>query len=137
MANKSVNISSSLLKFTFTDADGDVVAYFRMNPADVRIAERAQEVEKYFDEKAKIANDQYSTEDVIKTDKEIADKIDYILGYKASETLFGFMSATSLMDDGKIFAALVLDTIAENIKEEVNKRNEKFAALSKYTANYE
>lgn len=137
MANKSVNISSSLLKFTFTDADGDVVAYFRMNPADIRIAERAQEVEKYFDEKAKIANDQYSTEDVIKTDKEIADKIDYILGYKASETLFGFMSATSLMDDGKIFAALVLDTIAENIKEEVNKRNEKFAALSKYTADYE
>ena len=49
VVNKSV--SSSLLKFTFRDDEGGVVAFFRMNPADIKLVQRCQEVSAYFEER--------------------------------------------------------------------------------------
>ena len=137
MENRNVNIGSSLTKYTFTDADGEVVAYFRMNPTDIRIAERANETVQYFREKQEEAKNAPDINDMIRYDKELAEKVNYILGYDASATLFGFMSATSVLDDGRIFAALVLETIANNLESDIKKRFEKLKAVEKYTAKYQ
>lgn len=137
MAEKNINIGSSLTKFTFTDESGEVVAHFRMNPADIRVAERAGEVAAYFKEKAGKINGSTAAEVLAQYDKEMSNKLNYLLGYDASATLFGFMSATTVMADGRFFATVVLETIAQNLSEELKKRFEKFKAVSKYTAKYE
>ena len=49
MAAINTGSGSSLLKFTFTDDDGEVLASFRMNPADVKRAQRCKEVAEYFE----------------------------------------------------------------------------------------
>lgn len=135
--SKNVNIESGLTKYTFSDASGEVVAYFRMNPTDIRLAQRADKAVEFLQNMAQTVKEQPTTEDLLEYDKQLTDQINFILGYDAAATLFGFMSATTVMGDGKIFAALVLETIAENLKADLESRFEKFKALSKYTAKYE
>lgn len=137
MAEKSINIGSSFTKFTFTDENGEVVAYFRMNPADIRIAERAGEVAAYLKENAANITGKSAAEMMTKYDKVITEKVNYMLGYDASKTLFSTMSATAVMSDGRFFASVVMDTIAQNLSDELKRRFEKFKAVSKYTAKYE
>lgn len=133
---KNVNIGS-VAKFTFSDSDGNVVAYFRMNPADVNVADRAGEIAAYFRENAEKFMGKPGANVLSQYDKELSEKMNYLLGYDASKTLFGFMSPTSVLEDGKLFITLVMETISANIGEEIRKRYEKFAAVRKYTAKYE
>lgn len=135
--NKDVNIGSSLVKFTFSDADGNVVAHFRMNPADINVATRSGEVAKYFKDNAERFTGTSGADILAQYDRELSEKMNYLLGYDASETLFGFMSPTSVLDDGRMFITLVMETISANVGEAIRTRYEKFAAVRKYTAKYE
>lgn len=137
MSTTNINIGNSLAKFTFTDESGDVVAHFRMNPADIRVAQRAGEVANYFREQAQNINGNTAADVLAEYDKVLSEKLNYLLGYDASATLFSFMSATTVMSDGRFFATVILDTIAQNLSEEMKKRFEKFKAVEKYTAKYE
>ena len=133
---KNVNIGS-VAKFTFSDSDGNVVAYFRMNPADVNVADRAGKVAAYFRDNAEKFSGNQGADVLSQYDKELSEKMNYLLGYDASVTLFGFMSPTSVLEDGKMFITVVMETISANIGDEIRKRYEKFAAVRKYTAKYE
>lgn len=137
MAEKSINIGSSFTKFTFTDETGEVVAHFRMNPADIRIAERAGEVAAFLKANSGNITGETATDVLSQYEKVITEKMDYLLGYDASKTLFSTMSATAIMDDGRFFATVIMDTIAQNLSEEMKRRFEKFKAVNKYTAKYE
>lgn len=139
MANTiNKNINSGLLKFTFTDSDGDVFSYFKMNPADVKLAARCAEVSEYFDKKAEEAGGFASVGDLAKYSDELSEKLDYLLGYPASETLFGeLMSPVTILPNGDIFAFVVLETIGEAVGTEIKKRKQKMQkAASKYTDKY-
>lgn len=139
MANTiNKNINSGLLKFTFTDSDGDVFAYFKMNPADVKLAARCEEVSDFFNKKSEIASANPTVEEMAKYSDELTEKIDYLLGYKASETLFGsLMSPITVLPNGDIFAFVVLETIADAVGTEIRKRKQKMhKAASKYTEKY-
>lgn len=137
MAEKSINIGSSFTKFTFTDENGEVVAYFRMNPADIRIAERAGEVAEFLKANSGNITGETAKDVLSQYGKVITEKLNYLLGYDASKTLFSTMSATAIMEDGRFFATVVMDTIAQNLNEEMKRRFEKFKAVNKYTAKYE
>ena len=98
-------------------------SYFRMNPADARLAVRCSEVSDFFDKREKEASSFATAEDLAKYSDELAEKIDYILGYKASETLFGeLMSPVTILPNGDIFAFVVLETIGEAVGTEIKKR---------------
>lgn len=132
------NLGSSVLKFTFTDSDGDVVASFRLNPADVRLAGRIQEAAKFFAQAAKEAPEKATADDILKFNNAVEDKICYVLGYDARQSLFGFMSATTVLEDGEIFAKKILDKIEKAVVQEIQKRKETLmAAVRKHTAKYE
>ncbi len=139
MANTiNKNINSGLLKFTFTDNDGEVFAYFKMNPADINLAARCGEVSEFFNKRASEASKNPTVEEMTQYGAEFTEKLDYLLGYKASETLFsGLMSPLTLMPDGNLFAFVVLETIVEAIEPEIKKRKQKMQkAMSKYTDKY-
>ena len=132
------NLGSSVLKFTFTDSDGDVVASFRLNPADVRLVGRIQEAAKFFAQAAKEAPEKATAEDILMFNNAVEDKICDVLGYDARQSLFGFMSATTVLEDGEIFAKKILDKIEKAVVQEIQKRKETLmAAVRKHTAKYE
>ena len=137
MAAINTSVGSSLLKFTFSDADGEVVASFRMNPADIKLAQRCQEVLRYFENLHEKTPESATLEDAVKANDEIEEKICYLLGYDARQSLFGMISATSIMDDGNMFAVTVMDAITEAVGKEIQKRKQSMAAaVAKHTAKY-
>ena len=132
------NLGSSILKFTFTDEDGDVVASFRLNPTDVRLAGRIQEAASFFAQMAKEAPADATVDDVLKYNNAVEDKICYVLGYDAKNSLFGFMSATTILEDGEMFAKKILDKIEAAVLPEIRKRKAALmAGVKKHTAKYE
>ena len=138
MAVINSGIGSSFLKFTFTDGDGDVVASFRMNPADVKLVQRCQEVSEYFNELRDNTPETATLEDALKMNAEMESKICYLLGYDATETLFGLISATSVMADGNMFIVHVMNKIVEAVGPEIRKRKQSMEkAVAKHTAKYQ
>ncbi len=132
----TMKISTGVLKFTFTDEDDRVFSSFRMNPADPNVAYRCQEVAAYF---ANLKGEKYSTlDEIVAYDKQLTEKISYILGYDAKQEIFGEVSATTVLPSGELFAIVVLDAIADAAKPEIEKRKAAMAkAAAKYTDKYE
>lgn len=138
MASVNINIGSSLMTFNFRDADDIVVASFKMNPADVKLAKRCEEVADYFGKLRDDVTEQNTLEDAVKLNDEIEGKFCHLLGYDARASLFGMISATSIMADGTMFAVNVMNVIIKNVAPEVQKRAEAMAAaVEKHTAKYE
>lgn len=131
------SLSSSFQKYQFTD-DGEVIASFRMNPADIKLAKRLQDVGAYFEDLGDKFPVNATLEDAVKFNDSIEEKICEILGYDARASLFGLISATSIMADGNMFVLHVLDVIKEHAFPEIKKRNQAMAAaVAKHTAKYE
>lgn len=134
----NTNLGSSILKFQFTDDDGKVVASFRLNPADVRLAGRVQEAANLFRKAAQSAPEQATVADILKYNNNVEEEICRVLGYDAHQELFGFMSATTILEDGEMFAQKILDMISEAVLPEIQKRKAALAAaVKKHTAKYE
>lgn len=136
---KTINagIGSALLKFTFTDNDGDVIAHFRLNPTDVKLATRCEEVTAFFSETENNLPEKATLQDIAKYCDVVEGKICYLLGYDARADLFGTISATTIMEDGDMFALVVLTKIIEAVEPEIRKRkNNMQAAMARHTAKY-
>lgn len=135
--NINVKINTGIIKFTFSDEEGDILAHFRMNPTDVNLFKRLEEVSGYFESRKNKAPTLVSVEDLVKYNKELEEKIDYLLGYNASESLFDNITATTITSDGEIFGILVFEIISEKARPEMQKRKQKMiAAADKYTEKY-
>lgn len=134
----NTTLDDGLLTFTFTNKDGEVFSSFRMNPADVRLARRCEEVVQYFDERKNHAEERVTVADVVKYNDEIEEKINYLLGYDATESLFRApITATTIFPNGDIFAFVVLDTIAKAVRPELAKRKKKIQeGLEKYAGDF-
>lgn len=136
MSNINTALGGALQKFTFTDNEGEVIASFRLNPTDIRLAARLQEAAKYFEESAPQIAEEPAVADMLKLNNELEEKICYILGYDARESLFGLLSATTILPDGEIFCFKVVDAIANAVAPEVEKRQKAMQKVRKYTEKY-
>ena len=138
MAAINKSVSSSLLKFTFSDEEGEVVASFRMIPADIKLVQRCQEVSAFFEDLRDKTPDNATLEEAAQFNDEMETKICYLLGYDAKQSLFGLLSATSIMGDGNLFVVHVMDQILKAVGPEIKKRQQAMAkAVSKHTAKYQ
>ena len=127
MSNKNFSINTGLQRYTFTDADtGEVFASFTLNPTSVQLAKRCEEVAAYFEaRKDEIASASNSIAACSQYDAEIAEKINYLLGYDADKTLFANgLTPTTITPDGDIFASIVLEKVFDAIQPELNRRAE-------------
>ena len=138
MVNTQKVIDANIQTYTFTDDDGDVVASFRLNPADIRIPGRVLEAAEHFRNMAQKIPEKVTIEDYVQLNNEWEEKICYVLGYDAKESLFGFMSATTKLRSGQSFGNVVMEKISEAVAEEYHKRREALmAAVRKHTEKYE
>lgn len=136
MGNVATKVSLGRMTFTFTDENDEVFSSFRMNPTDVNLAKRCEEVvAKYSNREDKALT---TVSEVTAYGAELEEQICYILGYDARETAFGEVPALTLLPDGKLFGLLVLETIEEKVKPVIAERAKAMAAsIQKYTAKYE
>ena len=132
---KTINtqIDDGRLSFEISNAEGEVFSSFRMNPTDVNMIKRCQEVAEFFTNEAKDAPTAANPEEAAQFNAMIEEKFNYMLGYDASKSLFVELTATTLLPDGRIFALAVMDIINDAIKPELEKRRK---AMQKYTAKY-
>ena len=133
MAN-NIKVKTGIQTYTFTDEDDHVFSSFRLNPTDVNLAARAFEVGDWFEH---VGEQKVETaEDLAKLNKDIEEKISYVLGYEASD-IFGEVTATTVFPDGTVFAYLVLDKILNEIEPAIQKRKAKLEKASeKYLEKY-
>lgn len=138
--SKTINtkIDDGILTFTFTNNQNEIFASFRLNPTDVNIAARAEEVSAFFEKMEETVKNVASAKEAAKLNELIQDKINYLLGYEASKDLFREpITATTVFENGQMFANIVLDKVADAIAPEIEKRREKMqAAVDKYTEKY-
>ena len=139
MAIINTGIGDAFLKFRFTDEDGDVVSSFRMNPADIKVAIRSEEVSKYLEERKSALSGNMAATDMADFNDELEEKICYVLGYDARSELFKApLTATTILPSGDLFAVAVMDKIVEAVKPEIEKRRANMEkAAAKYTSRYD
>lgn len=134
--NKSVSQVSGIARLTLED-NGEVAASLRINPADVKLAQRCQKVSEELANIADMLPDDATIDDAVKFTDTIEDKICYLLGYNAKQDLFGQISATAIMPDGRMFVTHLMEMIHEMIAPEISKRTQAMAqAVEKHTAKY-
>lgn len=130
------NLGGALLHFTFSDGD-EVISSFRINPGDLKLVQRFQAASAFFDNLEKNVPENATFEDIVQLNDNVERKICEVLGYDARESLFGRISATTILPDGNLFVSLVLDKIAEHAVPEIQKRNKAMVgAMEKHTAKY-
>lgn len=139
---KTINtaLDDGLLTFTFTNHEGEVFSSFKMNPTDIKLAKRAEAISAYFEQrKNEVEDGDSAAEAIAKYNDEIEEKINELLGYRASETLFPApYTATTIFPNGSIFAFVVLDVISRALAPEIEKRNQKMRGrVSKYVSKYQ
>ena len=138
--SKTINtkIDDGILTFAFTNNQNEIFASFRLNPTDVNIAARAEEVSAFFEKTEETVKNVTSAKEAAKLNELIQDKINYLLGYEASKDLFREpITATTVFGNGQMFANIVLDKVADAIAPEIEKRRKKMQAeVDKYTEKY-
>lgn len=139
MAKINTGIGSTFLTFTFSDEDGEVLSSFKMNPADIKVAVRSEEVSKYLDERKAALSGRMTMADMAEFNDELEEKICYVLGYDARSELFKApLTATTILPSGDLFAVLVMEKIVEAVKPEIEKRRANMEkAAAKYTGKYD
>lgn len=135
MASANTVIDSGIITATFTDLDGHVFSKFRINPTDIRTGERAIASAEFFQT---IKAESFDVDTVGQLQKDIEDKISYILGYDSSKEIFGEVSALTVLPDGRFFVEIIVDKIMEIVQPAVKARQEAMAKRAdKYTKKYE
>ncbi len=134
----NTKIDDGIFTFTFTNNDGEIFSSFKLNPTDINVAARAEELAEYFEQLKDFIQKVTSGKEMAEINAQMEDKLNYLLGYEASRDLFKEpITATTVFGNGQVFAYIVLDKITEAIAPEIEKRKKKMqAAVNKYTEKY-
>ena len=105
----NTNIDDGFLLFTFTNKQGEVFSSFKLNPTDINVAARAEELETFFEQAQESVKNVSSSKEMAEINNQIEDKINYMLGYEASKDLFKEpITATTVFGNGQVFASILL-----------------------------
>ena len=136
MSNINQKVNTGLITFTFTNEADEVFASFQMNPGDLNSYNRCVKMMQYFRENK--TPEIKSIDDFAAYNEQVEQKVCEMLGYNARPSLFGKVSALTVLPDKRTFVVVVLESVAKAIEEE-GKRREKIMkyAYDKYLAKYE
>ena len=120
-------VDTGAITIELVDEKGRDIGTFDFNPADSNIIRRYKEVVERFGGIAQRIRDAggLGEEEVCKVSDEIAEQIDYLLGYNVSEQVFCRLGALTITGNGDLYFERVLDGIADVIEKVTNKRVEK------------
>ena len=113
---------------------GEILGKFTFRPSDTNIVNRYEEVVDFFNS-FKIPED---TDQAIKVaEKEMKDKMSYLIGGGAGEAFFSIMGPFSALASGELFVENVLGAVANVIERELSVRTKRVQRrMNKYVAKY-
>ena len=131
-----ISYNSGFQIFNFRDEDGELITSFKINPSDIGLMARCEEVSAFFEKEKAFLEDANTPQQMLEINNVIENKINYLLG---TEDVFKKpLTATTVMPDGIIFAELLMNTVLSVVKPEIEKRNKaKKERLDKYVSKYE
>lgn len=131
-------VDRGLEEYTIEDKKGNVLGKFEMNPSDMEMAKRYEEVA---DAVSHIMDSVDESKDIVDILKEAEDKlseqIDYLFNAKVSQNFFSITSPFTVLASGEFFIENVLNAIGGLIEAETGKRFKKIQSkVGKYTSKY-
>lgn len=120
--------------YNIKNKQGKVLGRFEFRPSDTNIVKRYEEVVDFFNNFT-VPED---TDQAIQTaEKEMTDKMSYLIGGDAGEAFFTIMGPFSALASGELFIENVLGAIAKVIEKELSVRTKKVQRrMNKYVAKY-
>ena len=132
-----VSYNSGFQIFNFRDEDGELLTSFKINPSDIGLMARCEEVSLFFEKEKAYLEDASTAQQMLEINNAIQQKIDYLLGTEDSTVFVKPLTATTIMPDGRIFAELLMETVLNAVEPEIKKRAEsQKKRLDKYTSKY-
>lgn len=120
--------------YNIKNKQGKMLGRFEFRPSDTNIVRRYEEVVDFFNNFT-VPED---TDQAIQTaEKEMTDKMSYLIGGDAGEAFFTIMGPFSALASGELFIENVLSAIAKVIEKELSVRTKKVQRrMNKYVAKY-
>ena len=120
--------------YNIKNKQGKMLGRFEFRPSDTNIVKRYEEVVDFFNNFT-VPED---TDQAIQTaEKEMTDKMSYLIGGDAGEAFFTIMGPFSALASGELFVENVLGAIAKVIGKELSVRTKKVQhRMNKYVAKY-
>lgn len=135
---KQVKTNIAVEEYEFLDANDNVMFKIALNPGDVGIASRYEEVVDYLNSLNIPADEGVDIGvelDKIKT--ELGAKLDNVFNMPISSQIFSVMHPFAVLADGRLYIEEIVDKICGVIEAELNVRTKKVQSrLAKYTAKY-
>ena len=115
-----ISIKTGVEKYKLRDENKRVIAEFELNPGDISVIHRIQELTQEF-KSYTIPDTENTVNDVLEAEKYIESRFDYLFGYEVSKDIFKRYSPLVTLPNGFFFQEILL-TIAKIVNEGVTKR---------------
>lgn len=119
--------------YSIENKRGKKLGTFEFRPSDTNIVDRLDEVIEFFNNyKVPDGEDGVAT-----AEKEITEKISYLINADAEESFFKVLGAFSPLENGELYVENVLNAVAKVIEREFKHRAKKVQRrMNKYVAKY-
>ena len=129
-------IDDGVKVYNIKNLRGKMLGTFEFRPADTNIVNRYEEVVDFFNNLS-IPESENAEETVKEIEKQVVEKMDYLIGGDSKESFFSIMGAFSVLASGELFFENVLGAVAKVIEREFSVRTKKLQRrMNKYVAKY-
>ena len=132
--NNVIVVDDGSKAYDIVNKRGKKLGVFEFRPSDTNIVKRYEEVVDFFNN-FQVSDD---TDQAMQTaEKEITDKMSYLIGGDAGEAFFSIMGPFSALASGELFIENVLNAISKVIEKEMSVRTKQVQRrMNKYVAKY-
>lgn len=132
--NNVIVVDDGSKAYDIVNKRGKKLGVFEFRPSDTNIVKRYEEVVNFFNN-FQVPED---TEQAIQAaEKELTDKMSYLIGGDAEEAFFSIMGPFSALASGELFVENVLGAISKVIEKEMSVRTKQVQRrMNKYVAKY-
>lgn len=132
--NNVIVVDDGSKAYDIVNKRGKKLGVFEFRPSDTNIVKRYEEVIDFFNN-FQVPDD---TDQAMQTaEKEITDKMSYLIGGDAGKAFFSIMGPFSALASGELFVENVLNSVANVIERELSIRTKKVQhRMNKYVAKY-
>lgn len=129
-------IDDGVKVYNIKNLRGKMLGTFEFRPADTNIVNRYEEVVDFFNNLS-IPESENAEETVKEIEKQVVEKMDYLIGGDSKAAFFSIMGAFSVLASGELFFENVLGAVAKVIEREFSVRTKKLQRrMNKYVAKY-
>lgn len=118
----AVRIETGVKNIRFEDENGEEFAHFKLNPTDIALAGRAQEVSQFLEEIGD--KNPEDIQGIIDMNNTLEEKISYVIGCDRKD-IFGVFPAITIFPSGQMYAMIVMETVTDTMKPALEERRKK------------